>query len=101
MSQAEDRLRMDRENRNAAKSVFVARLGQVKSDLSARGVGARIVDKAKGDARAALDETVEVARDSKGIIAATAGALAFWFLRDKLQAWVSPLLHREEVTGDE
>ncbi len=100
MSKDEDRLQADRETRNAARSLFDSRLTQVKSDLTARSIGGRIADKAKDDARATLTEAVEVARDSKGIIAATAGALALWFFRDTLLAKLTPLLHRAEDTED-
>lgn len=89
----------DRETRNAARSLFDSRLAQVKSDLSARGIGGRIADKAKDDARATLTEAVAVARDSKGIIAATAGALALWFFRGPLMAKLAPFLDRVGSDG--
>lgn len=70
--------------RNAARQRFDARLAQVQADLAARGIGGRIADKASGDIRQALGEAGNVARESKGIIAAAAAALAVWFLRGSL-----------------
>lgn len=68
----------------AAREAFDTRLAQVKADLAARGLGGRLVDKAKHDAVELAGETIAVARESKGIIAGTVGALALWFLRDRI-----------------
>ncbi len=81
MSAAGERLAEDRATRNAARAVHDANLAQVKADLAARGVGGRIAAKAKGDALELAGEALSVAKESKGIIAGTLGALALWFLR--------------------
>jgi len=73
-----------RSARNAARARFDARLTQVRADLAARGVGGRIADKASGDIKQALGDAANVARESKGIIAGAAAALALWFLRGPL-----------------
>lgn len=78
------RLAEDRAIRNAARAVHDANLAQVKADLAARGVGGRIVAKAKGDALELAGEALSVARESKGIIAGTLGALTLWFLRGRV-----------------
>jgi len=67
----------DRANRKAARVLFDRRLAQVKQDLAARGIGGRIAAKAKGDALA-------VAKDNKGLIAASLAALAAWAFRKPL-----------------
>jgi hypothetical protein len=74
----------DRANRKAARALFDSRLGQVKADLSARSVKGRMIDKAKGDALAIADEAVAVAKDNKGLIAATVAALIAWAFRAPL-----------------
>lgn len=81
----------DRANRNAARALFERRLAQVKQDLAARGIGGRIADKAKGDALAMADEALAVAKDNKGLIAATIAALAAWAFRKPLIGLVAQL----------
>lgn len=96
MNEAERQFAADRETRRAARSVFDARLAQVKADLAARSVGARVADKAKGDAAAVAQEALAVVKDSKGIVAATVGALALWFLRAPIIAGLSSLFDKGE-----
>ncbi len=74
----------DRANRKAAWSLFENRLAQVKDDLAARSIGGRIAAKAKDDALAVADEAVAVAKDNKGLVAATIAALLAWFFRGPL-----------------
>ena len=74
----------DRANRKAAWALFEGRLTQVKDDLAARSIGGRIVAKAKDDALAMADEAVAVAKDNKGLVAATIAALLAWAFRAPL-----------------
>lgn len=84
MSKSEDRLIQDRSLRRSARALFDTRLAQVKVDLAARSIGGRVKAKAKGEAFKALDTGLDVAKESKGIIAATAGILLVWVLRASL-----------------
>jgi len=86
MSDPAEQFRADRDNRHAARGVFDAGVAQVKDDLAARGIGGRIADTAGDEAKAALGEAIEVAKDSKGIIAGTVAALALWTFRAPLLA---------------
>lgn len=86
MSKAEDQLAQNRSLRGSARGLFDARLAQVKADLAARSVGGRVKAKAKDEAFKALDTGLDVAKESKGIIAATAGAVLVWVFR-------APLFH--------
>lgn len=61
MSEAEDRLAQQRDLRGTARGLFDTRLGQVKADLAARGIGGRIKAKAKDEAFKALDNGIDVA----------------------------------------
>ncbi len=74
----------DRANRKAARALFEGRLSQVKADLAARSIKGRMIDKAKGDALAIADEAVAVAKDNKGLVAATVAALVAWMFREPL-----------------
>lgn len=85
--------------RDAARGVFDARLDQVRRDLEARGVGARVADRLGEDAKSVLDEALDVASDSKGIIAGTIAMLALWFMRHPIVAWIAGMIH--DQTGEE
>lgn len=92
MTEAERRLLEDRSTRTAARGVFDANLAQVKADLEARSVPGRIADKADREVRDALATGLDVASESKGIIAGVIAALALWFFRAPLLALVRDLL---------
>jgi hypothetical protein len=95
MSELETRLAEDRDNRTAARALFDRGLAQVRADLAARGVGGRIADKTAADAQAVATEALAVARESKGIIAATVTALGLWLLRKPLLRTAERLLARK------
>lgn len=84
MTPAETRLAADRANRIAARQLVESRIAHVKADLAARSVGGRMADKVKADALDLIDQGVAVAKESKGIIAGAAAALALWTFRDAL-----------------
>ena len=52
--------------------------------VAARSSGGRVKAKAKDEAVKTLDTGLDVAKESKGIIAATAGALLVWVFRAPL-----------------
>jgi hypothetical protein len=76
-----------RDARNAARARFDAGIQQVKSDLDASSVGARIAGKLQDDAKTAANYALDVAGDNKGVIAGTTGAIALWLLRDPITGW--------------
>jgi hypothetical protein len=79
--------------RNAAREAFSAQLEQINSDLEARSVRGRIADKVTDDARAAVYHALDVANESKWVIAGTAGALLLWLLRNPLMSWLEEILN--------
>lgn len=97
MSEAEQRLAADRANRSAARGVFEQRLARVKQDLAARSVPARAGARARDEAF----ELIDVARNSKGIIAATAGALVLWLVRRPLLGWAQEHFGHAAVDDDD
>ncbi len=84
MSDAERRLVEDRTTRNAARKVFEGNVAQVKADLAARSIPERLADKARRDVTDALATGLDVARESKGIVAGMAALLGAWFFRASL-----------------
>lgn len=78
------RLAADRTARNLAHAAFAERLDGIKADLAARGVGARVADSVKVGTTEALDAGLDVAKERKGLIAGTFGALLLWIFRKPL-----------------
>jgi len=98
MSEAESRLAADRVNRKAARGLFDSRLAQVKADLAARSVPGRIKAKATDEVAKGIEQGVTIAKESKGIIAGTAAALALWFFREPLWAFGRRLIAGKQDT---
>ncbi len=95
------RLHEARAARDSARAAFDSRLDQVKDDLAARSVGGRIADKLGEEVKAALDQALDVAKESKGIIAGTVAALALWSLRNPIISWAAELLGRDPGNEEE
>lgn len=93
-------LKRDRARRDAARDLFETRLTQIRSDLDARSIGGRFIDKATEEARNALDETVAIANDNKAVILGAAAVLTLWFLRNPIlsraQALFATIFQRSE-----
>lgn len=83
--------------RNAAHQAFHGHLAQVQEDLTVRGIGGRIADRA-GEV---IAEAAEVANENKGIVAGTAAALAVWFLRGPIISLIGRMLAGDEERNDE
>jgi hypothetical protein len=83
--------------RNAARAAFNAQVSQIRNDIEARSVSGRIADKVTDDARHAVDQALEVAGESKWVIAGTAGALLLWFLRNPLIGWIATLIPGDDA----
>lgn len=84
MTEAERRLAEDRATRHAAQSNLKSGVAQVKRDLSARSVPGRVVDTIKGRTTEVLADGIEIAAESKGIVAAVAGGIGLWLFRDRI-----------------
>jgi hypothetical protein len=84
MSQAGRSIATARVRRDAAREIFDARLAAIKSDLEARGIGSRMAGTVVGEASEAIDVGFDVAREHKGLIAGTIGALLLWVFRQPL-----------------
>lgn len=95
MTEAEQRLATDRRNRNAARGLFDQRFARVKADLAARSIPARAKDRVQEQVFTALDQGIEVAKESKGIIAGVAAAVTLWFFRNPLIELVSELFEQD------
>jgi len=101
MGRLGDQVQADRAVRDAARGAFETRLTQIRSDLEARGIGGRIADRLGQEARDAFDEAMDVAEQNKGVVAGTIAALALWFLRNPIIAWLEGLLGHDAETDDQ
>lgn len=88
MSDPATQLAQARDARDAAKAAFDAKLAQLRGDSEAQSIGERVQERLGNDARAVFYQALDVASESKGIIAGTVAALALWFLRHPIIAWL-------------
>lgn len=101
MSEADRTIEAARAARDAARSDFDAQLRQVRGDPETESIGGRIANRLGDDARSALDQAIDVAGESKGIIAGTIAALALWFLRHPIIDWIERQLAGEPSADNE
>lgn len=101
MSEIERNLAEDRANRNAARGVFDAHVARLKGDVVAHG---GVVGKVKDEAGKRLLDAgkhgLEIAAESKGIIAGTVAALGLWFFRKPLIEAAKDLLGNSDEPAD-
>lgn len=88
---ANDPIVAEREARDSALAAFTGRYVRLRKGLAEKSIGARVADDVKGKAKAAVGEAVEIAKENKGVVAATLGALVVWVFRkpilDQAQKW--------------
>lgn len=85
MSEAEERLAADRSTRQSARGLFDRRLARLKGEVAEHGgIGGTIRHEAERKLDDAADYGLAVARESKGVVAATLAALGLWFFRKPL-----------------
>lgn len=101
MSTADRRLEEAREARDLARAAFDAQLQRVRGDPEEESIGGRIARRLGDDARSAFDDAVDIASESKGIVAGTIAALALWFLRNPIIAWIESHLADDAPAEDE
>lgn len=91
MTPAAKELELARATRDAARDAFDARLEALRGDPEAETIASRLISRLGRDARNSLDQALDVASESKGIIAATLAALALWLLRHPILDLIADL----------
>ncbi len=99
MTKGEARLRQDRATRERAKSALDGQVAQVKADLAAKGLAARAAQTVAEETRQAAEVGLDVAREHKGVIAGTIGAVLLWLFRKPIVQGVASAANR--LRGDE
>jgi hypothetical protein len=102
---AEQQLRSDRANRDAARAQLDEQIARLRGDIEQRGIGGRIADEASARAMAMLDEAAAIANQSKGVIGGTVALLALWFFRRPILSALAALFgmddeHKGQVDDD-
>lgn len=94
-----DRLAHDRALRDAARKLFLARIEALRADLRERGLGRRAAAAIATETREAIDEAIDIAFDSKGVVAATIAALMLWLFRNPIVSMVQSLFDTDDKDG--
>ena len=82
----------DKALRDATNMALDTHLADVKLGLEERSLGTRVVDEIGAKAKAAFNETAEIAQENPGVIAGTIIALALWMLRNPIIRWLDERL---------
>ena len=86
MSDRRARMLEDKYLRDSARALVDADIKHLKADLAHKGIGGRIMDRAKEGALDLYEEAIDVAEDNKGALAALVAAIAVWFARNPIMS---------------
>ena len=84
MSDLKAQMLADKHMRDSARSLVKADIEHLKADLAHKGIGGRIMDRAKEGALDLYEEAIDVADDNKGALAALVAAIVVWFARNPI-----------------
>lgn len=97
MADLEQQLYEDRALRNAAKRLVKADVGHLKGDMASKGLGKRLVGRARDGAAEIADETAEFAHEHRPQLGAglvlVGLAMVGWLFRARLADTMDELLH--------
>lgn len=100
MADIEQQMREDRALRNAAKQLVSNGIGHIKGDMSQKGLGARILGRAKDGAAEIADNSSDFAKSNSlkvgGGIALGILALGGWMFRDQIADAIANLMDGED-----
>ncbi|MDP9057025.1 MAG: hypothetical protein M3N34_06835 [Pseudomonadota bacterium] len=94
MIRSDPRLAERRATLKRARAEFRHRLGRAKVDLAPAELKRRVTAEAQRTALSAAHQAMEIAGDSRGVVAATAAALMLWVARKPIFAGANALLDR-------
>ncbi len=94
MSKPDPALAEQRAARNRARAEFSRRLAVAKADLAPAALKRRVIAEAQQTTLSVAQQAIEIANDSRGVVAATVAALLLWLARKPVMASASHWLHR-------
>jgi len=86
MSDPQRKMIEDRALRDAAMALVKADIAHLRSDLTTRGIGARLMDRVAEGANDVLDEAVDVAENHRGVLVTLVAAIVLWLSRNPIIA---------------
>ncbi|MXO68300.1 hypothetical protein GRI72_05600 [Altererythrobacter marinus] len=86
MTEAEHRMAEARALRDAALALVKADIAHLQTDLNAKGIGARVLERLAEGASDVLDEATDVAENHRGVLVTLVAAIVLWFARHPLMA---------------
>ena len=86
MTDRKARMLEDKYLRDSARALVNADIQHLKADLAHKGVGERVLDRAKEGAIDLYEDAVEMADDNKGALAALVAAVIVWFARHPIMS---------------
>ena len=87
-------LNAERAARDRARAEFKRRLGLAKVDLAPAVLKRRAIGEAQRTALSATRQAVDIANDSRGIVAATVAVIVLWLTRKPLGRTTNRLISR-------
>ncbi len=89
MNHLESRMKEDKALRDAARALVQADIAHLKSDISDKGIGERMLDNISEGAKDVFESAAETADNHRGTLAALIGAVALWFARNPIMSLFS------------
>ena len=86
MTDLERRMREDRAVRDAAKALVSADIAYVKSSMSAKTIGERVLDSVGEGAKDVVEQAADAAENNRGVFAVLIGAVVLWFARNPIMS---------------
>ncbi len=94
MTKPSPQLVQQRAARNLARGEFQRRLGLAKVDLAPAVLKRRAVAEAQRTTLSVAQQAIDIANDSRGIVAASVAAILLWLTRKPIMAGASGLFYR-------
>jgi len=74
----------DRSLRDAARALVEGDIAHLRTDLSAKGIGERVIGTMGEGATDVFERATEAADNHRGVLAALIGAVVLWFARNPI-----------------
>lgn len=94
MSKPAPQLASQRAARDRARADFQRRLGVARVDLAPEVLKRRALAEAQRTSLAVAHQAIDIANDSRGVVAATVAAIVLWFTRKPITAGARRLIYR-------
>ncbi len=94
------RMKEDRRLRNAALALVKADVAQLRTELSAKKLGSRVIDRVSEGAVDVFEEAVDVAGSNRAVLGTLIAAILVWFARNPIMELFSDDANTEPDPGE-